>query len=530
MESQNLDLEQGSRASSSAELPGKEKPSSIDINNAGSSNTIVDGHDEHDPVEPEKNERQASHDQNLVSWEGPDDPDDPRNWPKRKKWVAVVTVSAYTLISSMSSSMVAPALQNISQDLGITNDVLTQMTLSIFVLAFAFGPLLLGPLSEVFGRVPVLQLANMFFLVWNLACGFAQNAGELIAFRFLAGIGGSAPLAIGAGVLGDCFTADQRGLAVSIYTLGPLLGPAIGPVAGGFIAETISWRWGFWIVTIADTVLQVLGLFFLRETYRPLLLARKLRRRKQETVNNALYAVDANGNDNLTQKLTTGFARPFRLLFTQPIIICLALFLAYINGLMYFIVSTFTALWTDHYGETTGIAGLNYIAMAIGLTIGAQGTARLTDRVYHRLKEKNGGVGLPEHRVLLMIPAAIGVPIGLLWYGWSAQAHIFWIMPDIGVAIYAASTIIGSRTIQSYVVDAYTRYAASAMAAVNTLRFLCAFSFPLFAPSLYSGVGYGWTNTILALVAVVLGIPAPWILWHYGERLRKRSKFAAGGR
>lgn len=83
----------------------------------------------------------------------------------------------------------------------------------------------------------------------------------MLAFRFLAGLGGSAPLAIGGGLLSDVWNADQRGKAISIYSLAPLLGPAVGPIAGGeqqkqsqqsnvilnhfpgFIAEKTTWRW-----------------------------------------------------------------------------------------------------------------------------------------------------------------------------------------------------------------------------------------------------------------------------------------------
>ena len=97
--------------------------------------------------------------------------------------------------------MIAPALSTISKDFGITSDAVANIALSIFVLAYAIGPLFLGPVSEVFGRVYVLQLSNLFYLVWNLACGFAQNTPQMIAFRFLSGIGGSAPLAVGGGVL-----------------------------------------------------------------------------------------------------------------------------------------------------------------------------------------------------------------------------------------------------------------------------------------------------------------------------------------
>lgn len=92
--------------------------------------------------------------------------------------------------------MIAPALQAIKDDFNVQSEVLSQLTLSIFVLAFALGPLVLGPLSEIYGRVIVVQLANLLFLVFNIACGFAQTDVQMIIFRFLAGLGGSAPLVV----------------------------------------------------------------------------------------------------------------------------------------------------------------------------------------------------------------------------------------------------------------------------------------------------------------------------------------------
>lgn len=92
--------------------------------------------------------------------------------------------------------MVAPALPTIAQEFGIHNEVESQLVLSIFLLAYAIGPLLLGPLSEIYGRTIVLQLANLFYLVFNIACGVSQSKTQLTAFRFLAGLGGSAPLAV----------------------------------------------------------------------------------------------------------------------------------------------------------------------------------------------------------------------------------------------------------------------------------------------------------------------------------------------
>jgi MFS family permease len=105
-------------------------------------------------------------------------------------------VSLFTLISPVSSTMVAPALKSIAADFDIKEEFVSQLTLSIFILAYAVGPLFLGPLSETYGRAIVLQLANLFYVVFNIACGVSQSTGQLIAFRFLSGLGGSVPLAV----------------------------------------------------------------------------------------------------------------------------------------------------------------------------------------------------------------------------------------------------------------------------------------------------------------------------------------------
>ncbi|KAK0281963.1 hypothetical protein LTR35_007060 [Friedmanniomyces endolithicus] len=225
-------------------------------------------------------------------------------------------------------------------DLGITEQVTSQMLLSIFILAYAIGPLVLGPLSEVYGRVIVLQLANLFFLVFNLACGFATTAPQMLVFRFLAGLGGSAPLAIGGGILADCFRPEERGKAIGVYSLAPLIGPAIGPIAGGFISENTTWRWVFYAVTIADAVIQIAGLFLLQETWAPKLLENKVKKLRKETGNNALYA-EGSRKETVVQKLKISLMRPFILLFTQPTVIVFAIYMAYLYGLVYLVISSF---------------------------------------------------------------------------------------------------------------------------------------------------------------------------------------------
>ncbi|EKD21743.1 uncharacterized protein L3040_004966 [Drepanopeziza brunnea f. sp. 'multigermtubi'] len=469
----------------------------------------------------------SARDPNLVGWER-NDPNNPKNWSVGRKWSATLIVSAFTFISPVSSSMIAPAVNAIAAEFNITNDIEKSLTLSIFVLAYAVGPLLLGPLSELYGRIIILQSANLFYLFFNLGCGLAQTKQQLIAFRFLSGLGGSAPLAIGGGVLSDLFTPEERGKALSIYSLAPLLGPAIGPIAGGFVTQNTTWRWVFYATTITDGLIQFLGLWFLQETYAPVLLDRKKKQAIKETGNEALHTEYDQPDRTVAKALRTSLSRPFILLGTQIIVQLLALYMAYLYGIMYLVLSTFPGLWENKYGQSVGIGGLNYISLGVGFFLGTQVAAPLQDRIYLALKKRNNGVRKPEFRVPLMIPGAILAPVGLFLYGWSAQAKTHWIVPNIGAAIFAAGTIIGFQCIQSYIVDSYTRYAASAVGAATVLRSLAGFGFPLFAPYMYRKLDYGWGNSLLAFIAIALGWPAPFLLWKYGERLRNKSTFASG--
>jgi hypothetical protein len=202
--------------------------------------------------------------------------------------------------------------------------------------------------------------------------------------------------------------------------------------------------------------------------------------------------------------------------------------MAFLYGMMYLLLSSFPSLWSIHYGESVGTASLNYISLGVGFFLGSQVSAPINDNVYRKLKARNNGVGRPEFRVPAMIVGSFIIPVGLFWYGWSAQAHAHWILPNIGAAIFCAGTISCFQAMQTYIVDSYTRYAASGIAAAVVMRSLCGFGFPLFAQSLYAKLGYGWGNSVLAFVGIALGIPAPIIFWKFGERLRAKSKFASG--
>ena len=196
----------------------------------------------------------VGHDPNLVDWDGPGDPQNPLNWSRNKKIgsaavVSLITILTYDLypkmdilnqqirltlseiISPLGSSMFAPGVSQVMDEFNSTNLELGSFVVSVYLLGYAFGPLVLAPLSETYGRRIIYNVNNLLFVVFNVACAVAPNLGALIVFRLLAGTAGSAPLTIGAGSLADMIHQKNRGLAMGVWVLGPVLGPAIGPIS-----------------------------------------------------------------------------------------------------------------------------------------------------------------------------------------------------------------------------------------------------------------------------------------------------------
>lgn len=169
-----------------------------------------------------------SEDSFLVTFDKPFDSENPLDWQKNRKWAVTGVLSATGFNRIMVSTIMAPALSIIAVQLGM-NSVESVMALSVYLLATAFGPLIIGPLSEYYGRQKVLHASNIWFLVWNIVCGFAKTKQLLIAARFLAGFGASSIYALAGGVLADVWRPEQRGKSLGIYLLIPLLGAAVGP-------------------------------------------------------------------------------------------------------------------------------------------------------------------------------------------------------------------------------------------------------------------------------------------------------------
>lgn len=128
-----------------------------------------------------------------------------------------------------------------------TSGTMTAFVVSVYTLGLACGPLIVAPLSEIYGRLIPYHVSNVLFILFTVACALSPNLEALTVFRWLAGMAAAAVMNIGGATIGDLFAKEERGRAMAIWIFGPLLGPTIGPVAGGFLSEARGWRFVFWV-------------------------------------------------------------------------------------------------------------------------------------------------------------------------------------------------------------------------------------------------------------------------------------------
>ena len=150
----------------------------------------------------------------IVPWDGADDPSNLKNWSFKRKQGITVVVSLVAFMTGISSAIIAPASDVIAENFDIQTSFRKQLNFSIIRLAYVIGPLILAPLSEVYGRSLIFQASNVFFLIFNFVNGFADTEGEFLAFHFLSGLGACAPLTIGGSVLSDLWRPEEIDMTI----------------------------------------------------------------------------------------------------------------------------------------------------------------------------------------------------------------------------------------------------------------------------------------------------------------------------
>ncbi|TDZ17190.1 Efflux pump radE [Colletotrichum orbiculare MAFF 240422] len=461
----------------------------------------------------------------VVGWEEPEDHDaeNPMNWRPLVKWANILCISVMSFLVPLVSSMLAPAVPQIMAEFDTSSSTFATFSVSIFVLGFACGPLLLAPLSELYGRVVVYNAANAVFLAATAACALSRGEGMLLLFRFLSGFAGVACITVGPGSIADLMPREQRGRAVSVWSVGTILGPMIGPIIGGSVAERLGWRWMFWVISIVVGVVSVVSLLIQRETYPPVLLERKAASLRKQTGNPG-YRSGLAPDYTPRQLFARSIVRPLKLLLTCPFVTVVCAYVAVLYGTLYLLFATYSFVFSEVYAFSTVATGLVFLPGGLGTLLGALYVGALSDATLRRRRRRRaaaGGASAPEDRLapVIAVPGALCFPAGLFVYGWCVEGRVHWAWPLAGTAVTGFGSILVFTGIQTYLIDAFEEYAASAVGANAVLRGVAGALIPLSGLGMYDGLGWGWGNSLLGFLSLVL-CPLPFLLGLYGARIR----------
>ena len=339
--------------------------------------------------------------------------------------------------------MFAPEASQVAADIAQHNIAEVSLSVSIYVLGFGIGPIVFAPVSDVVGRIIIYRIVVFGYACMSVGCAMSNSVGMLIAFRFLAGCFGAAPIAIGAAAVADIFKSEERGKAIGIYSMGSLIGAGIGPILGSCITYASNWRWTFWAVTIAVSIhqhprrlltcvhqsgtLAFVTLFYLEETH-PATIARKAQFREGGKSSKTKRANISNWMHVFYLACTS----PFKIFFSSYSILLLFILNAAYIGYINIIYTTLGFTYQTVYRFNALTAGLAYLGMGLGSLSSAILFARSSDRFVALLRRKwqidsSGLCRLPFLAFGVLISS-----VGFLWYGWAIDRGSAWIVPILG--------------------------------------------------------------------------------------------------
>ncbi|KAI5917206.1 major facilitator superfamily transporter [Camillea tinctor] len=455
----------------------------------------------------------------------PGDPKNPMAFPTWKKWfitiLQAIAVLAVAFVSTAYSGGVSYVIAEFKID-----SIIAILGISLFVTGFALGPLMWAPLSEMYGRQLMFFISYMALTAFNAGAAGAPNIQTLIVLRFFAGTFGSSPLTNSGGVIADMFSARERGLATAIFATAPFLGPSIGPIAGGFLGQAGGWRWIEGLMAAFTGLLWITCSLLIPETYAPILLRKRAAKLSQMTGKVYVSKLDAGKpKKTVSQEFKVALSRPWILLFREPIVLLTSLYMAIVYGTLYMMFAAFPIVFQRQRGWSPGVGGLAFLGVAVGM-MGAVAYSGYDNVRYAKISlEKDGNVP-PEARLPPSLIGSVLLPVGLFWFAWTNGIEVHWVVPIIASGFFAAGLVLVFLSLMNYLIDSYTIYAASVLAANSVLRSLFGAAFPLFTTDMYNNLGIHWASSVPAFLAVAC-LPFPFLFYKYGEQIRMKCKFAA---
>ena len=338
--------------------------------------------------------------------------------------------------------MLASLLQ-VSRELHTTPTV-TNLSVALYMLSMSIFPLWWSSFSERFGRRSVYVVSVCLYLVFNILSARSKNIAMLVVMRMLSGGASASVQAVGAGTIADVFEVRERGKAMGIFYLGPLMGPLFAPIIGGLFAERWGWRSTMWFLVIYGSIVLAFLTFALPETLKdrkPLVFDSEAKPDNRPELTRLNSRVSVRQNSRKWGIILKQF-------FIDPLKIVLNLRFPAVLITVYMASIAFCSLYVLNvsiqatfakapYNFSTIEIGLSYIPNSVGYFISSILGGRWTDSIMAREARKAGRyddkgrlIYRPEDRMRENAwVAAFLYPTALVCYGWTVDKGVYWVVP-----------------------------------------------------------------------------------------------------
>ncbi|CAN3373487.1 hypothetical protein DIURU_003043 [Diutina rugosa] len=470
----------------------------------------------------------------LVTWDGDDDPENPRNWPVKQKAFFVVQIAFLTMSVYLASAIYTPGVDQIMEDFHVGSVVAT-LPLTLFVIGYGIGPMWFSPMSENsrFGRTSIYITTLFLFFILQIPTALVKNIAGLCILRFLSGIFASPALATGGASVSDVLQLPWMPVGLATWSMGAVAGPSLGPLIGSALIVAGGWRWTFWFMAILSGSAFIVLTFTFPESYEKTLLARKAKRLRAITQNSNIKSEGEIENEQLTtrQVLVDTLWRPIEITLLEPVVLAVNLYISLVYAIMYLWFEAFPMVFIQVFHFKLVPMGTAFVSIIIGIILAAIIYVFI---IYHQFTKKllAGTMVSPEVFMPIAIVGSVLMPIGIFIFGWTAAPDLHWMGPIIGAATFAMGAFFIFQTLFNFLGASFApEYIASVFASNDFARSTIAGVFPLFARPLFLNLKtkrflVGWGSSVLGFICVVMiAIPVTFLL--IGPKLRARSKYAA---
>ncbi|KAF2192673.1 MFS general substrate transporter [Zopfia rhizophila CBS 207.26] len=426
--------------------------------------------------------------------------------PQKALIITLTTLSAS--LSSISSNIYFPILPTLSSHFSVT-PTLINLTVTTYMLFQAFSPTIWGALSDSYGRRMVYLITLTIYVGACIGLAESRKYYQLLILRAVQSTGSASTIALGAGVVGDVTTREERGGYMGWFQAGLLVPLAAGPILGGGLSGGLGWRSVFWALVIFGGVVLVAVGVFLPETLKGLRdgggwytrsvlsICRETRKGGIEDVENGVQEIEGTGKKE--SKVQLDFLSPLKMVFSGEVT-CIILFLSLYYTVWQTTITAMSTLFASSYGLSDTKIGLTFIANGVGCILGTITTGRLLDLDYARIKASFTGTTedfpLEKARLRTIWLWSAAQIASTLVFGWTLDKRVHIAVPIICTFFlgWAATSI--QSVVTTFLVDAFSGRSASATAALNMARCLIGAGGTAGILPIAEGIGVGWTFTL----------------------------------